>query len=1241
MKDQSRNVLRNLILLGIAGLLVAFSVHSIRSLELVEDISETLPRSGDLDNYSTLYNRSGISGSILVAFSTREDEMHIDAAEELADILEADTSGLIKRVRLSMADQGPSSLVEHFSKFYYHYARKSDLDSLQSEDFVRRRLENTISRLSGIEGMAMKELLLKDPLQLVMHRISDAGKIASSGQLNMKDGLLYTRDESFLLMIIDPTNPPSESETNSALVHHIQELTDSLASEFEIEETMVFGGPVIAVTNADRIRADIKVVAWLSVGFILILLLIAFRNPFTPLLFLLPPVFGFVVGLGAYSLIIPRISALAVGVGTIMLGIAIDYSFHFFNHYRHNGSVAATLKEIRQPLLLGCLTTVLAFFGLRLVNSEILREFGMLAGFVLVFSALFVLIFLPALIQLTGFKMKPPKSDSSFRIPNWLQKAAVPTLALATIGLLFYADDAQFEDDLNALNYFPEHLQIAQDRISGPSDEELTYVLLKGEPTEALSRASTLNQALETAKENGLDVEWSNAAGLIHVPESVLDHDWVLPDHVTEIGTKLGLRSAAFANYLHEDAIDNDARLQHAFSMPILENLVLNDENGFALVFPITGKKSDSETIKEVVSAANESSFAMASMAKALIDLVSEDLNLILLITSILVFFTLLLNYGRIELALITFLPMVVSWIWILGFCGLFEIKFNMVNVVVTTFIFGLGDDYSIFISDGILSKHRQGIDKLKSYRGAILLSALTTIVGTGVLGFAGHPALKSIAVLSVVGMVSVVLAALILQPFLFKLLIENRTAKGKPPLTWLDLFITFRDFGWFFVGCVFLILTLPLFYFFPANGPSKRRLFNNMLSPLMQSVISMNTHVTQRWENEELAELVKPCVIIANHTSFIDILACSGYSNKILILTNEWVWNSPFFGWPIRYAEYIRAKNNGDLNMDMIRRKVSEGYSVLVFPEGTRSYDGKVARFKKGAFKLAEDLNLDILPLVLHGFHRVLNKGDYVVNKSHLNGRFLPRIKPEDQSYGDGYSERGKMIGRYFRSEFEKDVIRLETPKFHNQWVRRCYTYKGPVLEWYVRIKLMLENNFGDFIKHVPRDAKIYDLGCGYGYLSMMLAFTSEHRTVFGVDYDEEKVEVAANSFYRGGNVSFQAGDLSTFEPENADVYIIKDVLHYMTIADQDSILERCANKLNDGGTIIIRDGIEDDEKGQKVTAWTERFSTRIFGFNKTKNDLYFLSEKRINDFANKHSMSMEMIRNDRSSNHIFILKK
>ena len=1225
------------------------SALSIGGLNLVEDVTETLPRSEALNEYRSLYNRTGITGSILVAFGVSENEAHIDAAEALAYELHSDTSGLISDIRLGMDSREPNALLEHYVKYLPVYANAGDLDSLRDPDFVRSRLEKTLSDLRSLGGFGIKDMLMKDPLQLVIPKLSNMERLRGSNRLIIKDGYLHTQNEEFLVMFVEPTHPPSESEKNAVLVHAIQTKVDSLSSSYGVDRTMLFGGPVIAVTNADRIRADVKVIATLSVAFILFLLILVFRNPLTPILFVFPPALGYLAGLGAYSLIADRISALALGVSAIMLGIAIDYSFHFFNHYRHCGSIKETIKEIRNPLLLGCATTVLAFFGLNFLNSGILREFGLLAGLILIFSAISVLVFLPALIRLTRFRMSQAQPwFADFPLPPFLGKLALPVVLILTVVLFMFAGDAQFEDDLNKLNYFPKHLQEAQDIISGPSTEEQVYVLLKGEQAQAVSRGKQLAEALKELAHSEVELNFSDAAGVLVEPEKVHQRlatwnhsEWTETlASIEQVGAELGLKSELFSNYQIAPNLDSDQLYEDAFASPVLQDLVIQTDSSFAIIVPVTAKKADREKLESAIIAAGEKPVATSSLASVLVESVNEDLNFILLLTSGLVLITLLLTYGRVELALLTFIPMIISWVWILGVCGIFGIKFNMVNVVVTTFIFGLGDDYSIFITDGILSKHKTGLDKMKSYRGAILLSALTTIVGTGVLIFADHPALESIAILSMVGMVAVVLAALVVQPILFKLLIENRTKKGKPPLTVLDLFITLRDFGWFFIGCLLLICTLPIFLILPVKPAAKRKFFNRLLSPMMQSVISMNTHVDRTWENEELAELDKPAIIIANHTSFIDILACSGYDSRIVILTNEWVWNSPFFGWLIRYAGYVRAKNEGDLNLDDFRDRIEQGYSILVFPEGTRSYNGKMARFKKGAFKLAEDLQLDILPLVLHGFHRVLNKGDYVVNVSHLNHRFLPRIKPDDRSFGNTYSERAKFIGRYFREEFEKDRIRLETPYFHRQWVRRCYTYKGPVLEWYVRIKLKLENYFTDFVEHVPRDAKVYDLGCGYGYLSYMLAFTSEHRQIIGVDYDQEKVEVAGNSFYRGGNVQFEQGDLSTYRPEKADVFIIKDVLHYMTPTDQDALLERCAANLNKGGTIIIRDGIEEDQKGQRVTAWTEIFSTRLFGFNKTKNELFFLSEKKIHAFAAKHGLGVKVIRNESSSNHIFILK-
>src|SRR5690606_19125651 len=117
----------------------------------------------------------------------------------------------------------------------------------------------------------------------------------------------------------------------------------------------------------------------------------------------------------------------------------------------------------------------------------------------------------------------------------------------------------------------------------------------------------------------------------------------------------------------------------------------------------------------------------------------------------------LLIAYGRLELALISFLPMALSWIWILGIMSVFDLQFNFINIIICTLIFGLGDDYSIFMMDSLQHKYKYGNRKIESARSAVYLSAITTLIGLGVLIFAKHPALKSIALIAVIGLTSVV----------------------------------------------------------------------------------------------------------------------------------------------------------------------------------------------------------------------------------------------------------------------------------------------------------------------------------------------------------------------------------------------------------------------------------------------------------------------------------------------------
>src|SRR5688500_15338109 len=148
----------------------------------------------------------------------------------------------------------------------------------------------------------------------------------------------------------------------------------------------------------------------------------------------------------------------------------------------------------------------------------------------------------------------------------------------------------------------------------------------------------------------------------------------------------------------------------------------------------------------------------------------------------------------------------------------------------------------------------------------------------------------------------------------------------------------------------------------------------------------------------------------------------------------------------------------------------------------------------------------LHIQPLLIHGAVDAIPKGTFYLNTGHLTLKFLPTIEPDDQSFGEGYSERTKKISKAFKHEYQVLRNEMEAPDYFYPRLVSNYIYKGPVLEWYMRIKVGLEKNYKPFHLLLPTNGRILDLGCGYGFLCYMLQFLSSERIITGVDYDEEK---------------------------------------------------------------------------------------------------------------------------------------
>lgn len=114
-----------------------------------------------------------------------------------------------------------------------------------------------------------------------------------------------------------------------------------------------------------------------------------------------------------------------------------------------------------------------------------------------------------------------------------------------------------------------------------------------------------------------------------------------------------------------------------------------------------------------------------------------------------------------------------------------------------------------------------------------------------------------------------------------------------------------------------------------------------------------------------------------------------------------------------------------------------------MVFPEGTRSENNVVKRFHKGAFFLAEEFNLDIIPVVIHGASELIPKGDFVIHHGKLTVTILERITPENLSFGNNYAERTKSISSYFKTEHHKIREQLEGPDYFKTMLINSYDYK------------------------------------------------------------------------------------------------------------------------------------------------------------------------------------------------------
>ena len=159
--------------------------------------------------------------------------------------------------------------------------------------------------------------------------------------------------------------------------------------------------------------------------------------------------------------------------------------------------------------------------------------------------------------------------------------------------------------------------------------------------------------------------------------------------------------------------------------------------------------------------------------------------------------------------------------------------------------------------------------------------------------------------------------------------------------------------------------------------------------------------------------------VIVANHESATDILALYYLKKQFRWLAKKEAFKVPLIGIAMKWAGYISVtrgnKESHSKALEECKEKIRKGTPVLFFPEGTRSTLGHPKKFKAGAFKIAKDLDVPVLPIVLKGAGNLLKKGSLAPNKASITVKIL---KPEHSQENESVSEFTKRIEDLIKEE-------------------------------------------------------------------------------------------------------------------------------------------------------------------------------------------------------------------------------
>ena len=800
------------------GLLILSSVIFIyfgSKVQYEENIAKLLPQTDAATESGLAFGNLRVKDKIFIQLTSATDEpvspetLAAYCDEFIETIQQKDTAthyiaNVLYQIDDDLIINGLDYALTHVPSFVspQAYAR---FDSLLTEEAVDAQMALNYDLVMNDEEGNKTTMVGQDPAALRMAMIPQGMSMdKGAAGFTLIDRHLFVPDSTVALAFLAPNFSSFDSMSGILLVDLLEEEIKNFTAAHPEVDIYFHGNPVNSVFNSRQIRSDL----WLTVGLSLLVICMVlgycFRNKSTLFMLLSPVVYGVFFSLACMYWLKGGMSLMAMGIGAIVMGVALSYCLHVLTHYKYVSDPVQILKDQATPVILGCLTTIGAFLGLLFTESDLLKDFGWFASFAMVGTTFFALVFLPHFFRPEGNR----RSDKAFRVLDKInsypldEKRGVRiALELICLVCLFTAGWVTFDSNLRNIGYNEPKVvksrQLYEEKNSKGFATQY-YAATAEDLDEALVYNKAILATLDSLKQEGALHQYAKVSELFIPLEEQEERIALWKDYWTEeriadvrltidrMAKKNGLDPVMFEPFYMMIESDYEAEsLYEAEVLPesLVSNFIEETTEGNFMVFTSVQLLEENKKVVNDAVAAQPHAVVIDPFyyTNDMVKLLNDDFNTILGISSVFVFLVLLVSFRSIPVALIAFLPMGLSWYVVQGIMGIFGVQFNLINIIIATFIFGIGVDYSIFVMTGLIAKAKGEDDNLLTYhKTAIFFSAFVLMVVTVALLFATHPAIHSIGISTLIGMSATILITYTLQPALFRYLMKFRFfAKG------------------------------------------------------------------------------------------------------------------------------------------------------------------------------------------------------------------------------------------------------------------------------------------------------------------------------------------------------------------------------------------------------------------------------------------------------------------------------